>query len=82
MSENCSNLSGFCDRMKERAFPDWDEMCTNLDMNSHLPKPPPKEEEPAAAAEEKGKEEKEEKEKDDSEKKEEDDKDNKTETKK
>merc|ERR1712002_476468 len=47
MSENCSNLVEFCNRVKERAFPDWDEMCANLDLNSHLPKPPPKEEEPA-----------------------------------
>merc|ERR1711915_945270 len=44
MLENCSNLQGFCVRMKEKAFPDWDEMCENLDLNSHLPKPPKEEE--------------------------------------
>lgn len=27
--------------MKERCFPDWDEICTKLDLNAHLPKPPP-----------------------------------------
>lgn len=42
--ENCPNLKNFCDRVKERAFPDWDEMCSTLDLNSHLPKPPPEEE--------------------------------------
>jgi hypothetical protein len=26
-------------RMKERCYPDWDEICTNLDLNAHLPKP-------------------------------------------
>ena len=41
--ENCENLKGFCDRMKEIAFPDWEEMCSTLDLNSHLPKPPPEE---------------------------------------
>lgn len=42
--ENCSNLKNFCERVKERAFPDWDEMLSSLDLNSHLPKPPPEEE--------------------------------------
>ncbi|XP_018009406.1 failed axon connections isoform X3 [Hyalella azteca] len=42
--ENCANLKGFCDRLKDRAFPDWEEMCSTLDLNSHLPKPPPEEE--------------------------------------
>jgi len=45
MVENCANLVDFCNRVKDRAFPDWSEMCENLDLNSHLPKPPPKEEE-------------------------------------
>jgi hypothetical protein len=52
MAEACPNLVGLVNRVKERCFPDWEEMCTNLDLNSHLPKPPPKEEpakeEPAA----------------------------------
>merc|ERR1712142_1022034 len=43
MVENCANLVDFCNRVKDRAFPDWNEMCENLDLNSHLPKPPPKE---------------------------------------
>ncbi|XP_071527250.1 failed axon connections isoform X2 [Panulirus ornatus] len=73
MDENCANLVEFCNRVKDRAFPDWEEMCTNLDLNSHIPKPPPEEkvEEPAAEKkEEKTKEEekKDEKEKDDTEK--------------
>lgn len=74
MTENCTNLVEFCNRVKERAFPDWDDMCTNLDLNSHLPKPPPEEEkkeeekkEEEKAKEEEKKDEKE-KEKDDSEK--------------
>lgn len=50
--------------MCDRCFPDWEEMCKTLDLNSHLPKPPPveekegKEKEGKDAAEEK-KEEKE-----------------------
>jgi len=76
MQENCANLVSFCERMKERSFPDWDEMCANLDLNSHLPKPPSKEEKKEEEAkEEKEKEaekekedKKDEKEKDDTEK--------------
>jgi len=44
MGESCPNLVGLVSRMRERCFPDWDEMCASLDLNSHLPKPPPKEE--------------------------------------
>lgn len=64
LMENCANLKGFCERLKERAFPDWDEMCSSLDLNSHLPKPPPEEEkkeEPKEEAKEKKEEAKEEK---------------------
>jgi len=75
MTENCANLVEFCNRVKECAFPDWEDMCTNLDLNSHLPKPPPEEEKKEEEKEEKEKEEKDEKEekkdekeKDDSEK--------------
>ncbi|KAG0721615.1 Failed axon connections [Chionoecetes opilio] len=75
MSENCANLVEFCNRVKDRAFLDWDEMCSTLDLNSHLPKPPPEEKveekEGEKKAEEKTKEEeekKDEKEKDDTEK--------------
>lgn len=39
METNCPNLVGHCSRMKERCFPDWEEMCNTLDMNTHLPKP-------------------------------------------
>ena len=35
---------GHANRIKERFFPDWEEMCSSLDLNTHLPKPPPKEE--------------------------------------
>ncbi|KAJ1524988.1 hypothetical protein ONE63_009839 [Megalurothrips usitatus] len=55
MQESCANLVGLVNRMKERCFPDWEDMCKNLDMNSHLPKPPPEEKE----KEKEGKEEKE-----------------------
>lgn len=43
MQDNCANLVGHCSRMKERCFPDWDEICNTLDMNTHLPKPPKEE---------------------------------------
>lgn len=39
MTETCPNLVGHVSRMKERCFPDWDEICTKLDLNAHLPKP-------------------------------------------
>lgn len=41
MQENCPNLVGHVSRIKERCFPDWDDICTKLDMNAHLPKPEP-----------------------------------------
>lgn len=41
MTESCPNLVGLVNRMKERCFPDWDDICTTLDLNSHLPKPAP-----------------------------------------
>ncbi|KAK0084995.1 hypothetical protein PV325_005992 [Microctonus aethiopoides] len=43
MQDNCPNLVGHCSRMKERCFPDWEEICSTLDMNTHLPKPPKEE---------------------------------------
>ncbi|XP_053987246.1 failed axon connections isoform X2 [Hylaeus anthracinus] len=61
MQENCPNLVGHCSRMKERCFPDWDEICSTLDMNTHLPKPE-KQEEKEGTKEEGNKESKEEKE--------------------
>jgi glutathione S-transferase len=44
--DNFENLVAHTNRIKERCFPDWDDMCKNLDLNSHLPKPPPAEEKP------------------------------------
>lgn len=43
MTESCPNLVGLVNRMKERCFSDWDDICTTLDLNSHLPKPAPEE---------------------------------------
>ncbi|XP_014271424.1 failed axon connections [Halyomorpha halys] len=53
MQENCANLVGHVNRMKERCFPDWEDICTTLDLNSHLPKPPPEEKEVKGKDEEK-----------------------------
>ncbi|XP_025405499.1 failed axon connections [Sipha flava] len=44
--DNFENLIQHTNRIKERCFPDWDDMCKNLDLNSHLPKPPPVEDKP------------------------------------
>ncbi|XP_055529924.1 failed axon connections isoform X2 [Wyeomyia smithii] len=41
MQENCPNLVGHVSRIKERCFADWDDICTKLDLNAHLPKPEP-----------------------------------------
>lgn len=53
MIENFSNLVGHVNRMKERCFPDWDDICKTLDMNAHLPKPPVEEKEVKGKDEEK-----------------------------
>ncbi|XP_014247850.1 failed axon connections [Cimex lectularius] len=53
MQENCANLVGHVNRMKDRCFPDWEDICTTLDLNSHLPKPPPEEKESKGKDEEK-----------------------------
>ncbi|XP_075228578.1 failed axon connections [Lycorma delicatula] len=53
MQESCGNLVGHVNRMKEKCFPDWEDICTTLDLNSHLPKPPPEEKENKAKDEEK-----------------------------
>jgi len=45
MQESCANLVGLVNRMKEKCFPDWEDICTTLDLNSHLPKPPPEDKE-------------------------------------
>lgn len=39
MNESFPNLVGLVSRIKEKAFHDWDDICTTLDMNAHLPKP-------------------------------------------
>lgn len=44
LEEQHTNLIEHCQRVKDRFFPDWDEMCNTLELNTHLPKPPPKEE--------------------------------------
>ncbi|XP_019759096.1 failed axon connections isoform X2 [Dendroctonus ponderosae] len=41
MTESCPNLVGHVNRIKERCFADWDDICSTLDLNSHLPKPVP-----------------------------------------
>lgn len=51
--DNFDNLVEHTNRIKERCFPDWDDMCKNLDLNSHLPKPPPAEEKPKEDGEKK-----------------------------
>lgn len=53
MIENFSNLVGHVNRMKERCFPDWDDICKTLDMNAHLPKPVVEEKEVKGKDEEK-----------------------------
>lgn len=40
MNDSFPNLVGLVSRIKERAFHDWDDICTTLDLNAHLPKPP------------------------------------------
>lgn len=63
MIESCPNLVGHVSRMKERCFADWDDICSTLDLNSHLPKPV-KEDKEAAKDEKEGDKEKEPEEKD------------------
>ncbi|KAL9904416.1 failed axon connections isoform X2 [Glossina fuscipes] len=41
MAEKCLNLVGHVSRMKDRCFPDWDEICTKLDLNAHIQKQEP-----------------------------------------
>jgi len=44
MADNCPQLMGFLDRLKERSFPDWEEITSTLKMNTHIPEPEPEEE--------------------------------------
>lgn len=41
MTEKCPNLVGHVSRMKEKCFPDWDDICIKLDLNAHIPKSEP-----------------------------------------
>jgi hypothetical protein len=45
MPESCPNLVEHVNRMKEKFFPDWEDMCKTLDLNASPPKPPPEEKE-------------------------------------
>jgi len=38
-AENCPNLLGLLNRLKERCFPDWEEIGTSLGLNTHIPVP-------------------------------------------
>lgn len=38
MESDCANLLAFVERMKERYWADWDEICKTLELNTHLPK--------------------------------------------
>lgn len=38
LESDCTNLLSFVERMRERYWPDWEEMCKSLDLNTHLPK--------------------------------------------
>lgn len=56
-----SNLVAHINRVKNRCFPDWDDICNNLDLNAHLPKPPPEEKEEKKEEKKEGEEKAEEK---------------------
>lgn len=45
LENDCGNLVSFVGRMKDRFWPDWDEMCKSLELNTHLPKKEDKKEE-------------------------------------
>jgi len=38
IEEETPNLNGFVERMKNRYWSDWDEICKTLELNTHLPK--------------------------------------------
>lgn len=37
--DDAKNLVQHFDKIKDKYFPDWQEMCQTLDLNTHLPKP-------------------------------------------
>jgi len=41
MTENCPGLVELVNRVKERCFPDWEQMTTSLKLNTHIPEPEP-----------------------------------------
>jgi len=57
MIENCPGLVGLINRIKERCFPDWDQIGSTLGMNTHIPEPEKKEEEKEEEKKEEKKEE-------------------------
>lgn len=59
METECPNLISFLDRMKKNYWPDWDEICKNLELNTHLPKKKEEKEKEAEVEKEKDVEEKE-----------------------
>ncbi|XP_057371542.1 failed axon connections-like [Daphnia carinata] len=44
--EEGKNLVQHFEKIKEKYYPDWQEMCDTLDMNTHIPKPVIEEKEP------------------------------------
>jgi len=44
--ENGQNLVQHFEKIKEKYYPDWQEMCDTLEMNTHIPKPVKEEKEP------------------------------------
>lgn len=80
--ENAQNLVQHFEKMKEKYYPDWEEMCRTLDMNTHIPKPVVEEKEAEKEKEEvKEKEQKEEEKKEEEKEKVEDEKEKEVEEK-
>lgn len=61
--ENGQNLVQHFEKMKEKYFPDWQEICDTLDMNTHIPKPVKEEKEPEKVEQKEDEKKEEEKEK-------------------
>lgn len=56
MQENCPNLMGLLERIRERCYPDWEKITSTLKMNTHLPEPEPEPEKKEEEKESKDKE--------------------------
>lgn len=52
MEAETPNLVALVDRIKAKFWPDWDDMCKDLELNTHLPKKDPPSEKDEAAAKE------------------------------